>query len=127
MSEDLDIVAQPDGYLYALGGPTTDVIKRIANRFTTQFLSAFNASTGRGTVFMGALAGGDVRTNADLVTLVATAGAQVRTLETELAQDVVLQSVDLVSATFIDLTTLRLAVRLNSTEGSAINDIVVTA
>lgn len=127
MSEDLTLVAQPDGYLYALGAPTSDAMKRTANRFLTQFLSAFNASTGRGTVFMGALAGGDVRTNADLVTLVATAGAQVRSLETDLALDVVLQSVDLVSATFINLTTLKLVVRLNSTEGSAINDIVVTA
>lgn len=127
MSEDLALVAQPDGYLYALGAPTADPLRRITDRFVTQFLSAFDASTGRGTVFMGALAGGDIRTNADLVTLVATAGAQVRSLENELALDVVLQSVDLLSATFIDLTTLRIAVRLNSTEGSAINDIVVTA
>jgi hypothetical protein len=127
MAEDLTIVPQPDGYLYALGVPTEDPSTRIANRFITQFLSAFNASTGRGTVFMGALAGGDIRTNADLVTLVATAGAQVRALETDLALNVVLQSVELISATFIDLTTLKIAVRLNSTEGSAINDIVVTA
>jgi hypothetical protein len=126
MSEDLTLTAQPDGYLYALGAPTEDASTRITNRFITQFLSAFNASTGRGTVFMGALAGGDIRTNADLVTLVATAGAQVRTLERNLALDVILQSIDLISATFIDLTTLKIAVRLNSTEGSVINDIVVT-
>lgn len=127
MAQDLALVAQPDGYLYALGAPTSDAAQRIADRFTTQFLSAFNASTGRGTVFMGALAGGDIRTNADLITLVTTAGAQVRTLERVLALDVALQGVDLVAATFIDLTTLKVTVRLNSTEGSAINDIVVTA
>jgi hypothetical protein len=127
MSQDLALIAQADGYLYGLGAPTSDAVKRITDRFITQFLSAFNASTGRGTVFMGALAGGDVRTNADLVTLVATAGAQIRSLESALALDVVLLSVDLLAATFVDLTTLKVTVRLNSTMGSFTNDILVTA
>lgn len=127
MSQDLTLVAQPDGYLYALGELTDSLQERISARFITQFLSGFNASTGRGTVFMGALVGGDIRTNADLVTLVATATAQVRAVEAELALDVVLLSVDLISATFIDLKTLQLSVRLNSTAGVSTNSILVTA
>jgi hypothetical protein len=127
MSQDLTLVAQPDGYLYALGELTESPQERISARFITQFLSGFNASTGRGTVFMGALVGGDIRTNADLVTLVATATAQVRALEAELALDVILLSVDLIAATFIDLKTLQLTVRLNSTAGVSTNSILVTA
>lgn len=125
--QDLSIVPQPDGFLYALGAPTTEPTERVTTRFLTQFLSAVNEATGRGAIFIDALAAGDIRTNADVTTLVATAAAQIRALERQLSFDVVLEGVDILSVEFIDLRTLRMAVRLNSSEGTVVNDIVVTA
>lgn len=122
---DLTLVPQPDGLLYALGGPTEVATDRASVRFTTQFLSMYNAASERGTVFMHALNQGRVRTNADVVTLVATAGAQIRTLQRQLVIDAVLESVDLLKLEFIDGSRLKLTVRLNTVEGSVINDIEV--
>jgi len=124
---DLTLIPQPDSFLYALGDPSESPTARATTRFLTQFLSAFNAETGRGAVFVDTLAAGNVRTNADVATLVAIAASQVRTLERQLSYDVTLESVDLLSVEFINTRTLKLAVRLNSTEGTVVNDIVVTA
>ena len=125
-STDLTLVPQSDGYLYGLGPPTDDAQTRVANRFIEQFLSAYNAETQRGAVFIDSLAAGNVRTNADIVAIVATAAAQVRALERELAYDSTLQSVEIVSITFVDTRTLKVVVRLNSTEDTSVNAILVT-
>ena len=122
---DLTLSPQPDGLTYALGAPTEDPATKAATRFLTQFLSVFRVDTGRGTVFMTALNQGKVKTNADIITLVATAGAQIRTIEGTFLTDAVLQSIDLLKAEFIDGTKLKLTVRLNTVQGSTVNDIEV--
>lgn len=124
---DLTLVPDGDELTYSLGAPSSEVLDQIQGRFLTQFLSIANSETLRGTVFMQALANGQIRTNADIVTLVATAGAQIRTLERELANNIILESVNLLAVEFINLTTIKLSVRLNTTSGSIVNDIVVTA
>lgn len=120
---DLTLSPLPDGLTYALGPPTEDPLVKAATRFITQFLSSFRVDTGRGTVFMPALNQGKVRTNADIITLVATAGAQIRTIEGTFVIDAILQSIDLQKAEFIDGTKLKLTVRLNTNQGSTVNNI----
>jgi hypothetical protein len=125
MSKDIILDVTPDGQMYSLGATTESPLDRTRGRFTTQFLSTRNEVTGRGSVFMDNLLQGSVRTNADILTLVATATAQIRSLERELSRDVTLQSVDLLSIEFIDNNAIKVGVRLNSTEGSTTSDIVV--
>ena len=124
---DLTLLPQPDGLNYAVGAPTEDPVIKAATRFLTQFLSVYRADTGRGTIFMPSLDQGRVKTNADIVTLVATAGAQIRTLQATYTTDAILQSMDLLHAEFIDATRIRITVRLNTVAGSSVNQIETAA
>ena len=126
MTSDLTLLPMGDGLTYALGSPTTDPSMRATGRFLTQFLSISNADTGRGTVFMQALANGRVRTNSDVVTLVATAGAQIRSLEQVLENDIIFESLNILGIEFIDSKTVNITVSMNTTSGTIVNNILVT-
>jgi len=121
--EDFGLAVSDD--LFVLTDPTTDILERMRNRFRVQFLSEQYGL--RGSRFYSAMKAGQIRTNADIVSLFAITAAEIITNMRRLQQDIQPTSVRLITFSFPTLSSIQLTIRINTALGSITDSIEVTA
>jgi hypothetical protein len=110
---------------YSMDGVVTDIPTLAFSRVVEQFLSALNDEATRGCILTNYVDNGYIKTNSDIISLFATAAAQV-VITLGSNGEYKINSINLVKFEFVDVKILKLTIRVVAGTSTTTQTVTVT-